>query len=693
MGWLRYIVLLPLVGAAINGIVGAPLERRFGRRVITVVAVGVMLAAAALAIAAAVTLAARPEHDRQIVDRLFTMISLGRVHVDFALALDPLSTIMILVITVVGALIHAYSAGYMADDPSYWRYFAYLNLFVFSMLLLVLGDSFLTLFIGWEGVGLCSYLLIGFWYREPANARAGMKAFIVNRVGDFGFLAGVALLFWGLAGSWSVIDHRYYADYPRLVPTLDLRLVHDQLAVAPFAQAFAAKTFLGAPLPLVVALLLFLGAAGKSAQLPLYVWLPDAMAGPTPVSALIHAATMVTAGVYLMVRLHFLFALSPAAMTVIATVGVATALFGAIVALFQYDLKRVLAYSTISQLGFMFLGAATGAWWPAMFHLVTHACFKACLFLGAGSVIHGTHTQDMREMGGLAPLMPRTRWSYLVGCWAIAGFPWAAGFYSKDEILARAYERSPLLWLAGAVAAMLTSFYMFRSYYLTFEGRAASEEQRHAVHESPRSMTWVLLALAAASIVVGPLVGLPELWSGREPLLARWLAPVTAGALTATPERRGLELALMFASLVVATVGWIAARLLYKDLRAREGALATLRSRLGGVPALVLDGFRVDALYDATFVRAFGATARTAAWFDVHVVDGVIAALGALARAAAFITAAIDHYLVDGAVNGVADLLLGAGRALRRVQTGRINNYVLGVAMGVVMLIVLTSWL
>jgi NADH-quinone oxidoreductase subunit L len=696
VGWLRYLVLLPLAGAAINGLAGAPLQRRFGKRAITVVGVGVMLAATALAIAASLNLAALPAHDsggRHLVDRVFTMLSLGRVHVDLALALDPLSAIMILVITVVGTLIHIYSAGYMADEPSYWRYFSYLNLFVFSMLLLVLGDSFLTLFFGWEGVGLCSYLLIGFWYTEPANARAGMKAFLVNRVGDFGFLAGIALLFWGLAGSWSVVDHRYYADFPRIVPTLELRALHDQLTLAPFAQAFAAKTFLGAPLPLVVALLLFVGAAGKSAQIPLYVWLPDAMAGPTPVSALIHAATMVTAGVYLMVRLDYLFALSPAAMTVIAVVGVATALLGAILGMFQHDLKRVLAYSTISQLGFMFVGAATGAWWPAMFHLVTHACFKACLFLGAGSVIHGTHTQDMREMGGIGPLMPRTRWTYLIGCWAIAGFPWAAGFYSKDEILARAFEGNKLLWLGGAVAATLTSFYMFRSYYLTFEGRPATDEQKQHVHESPPVMTWVLIALAAASLVIGPLVGLPELWSGREPLFARWLEPLMPPSLTSMPERRGMELALMFASLLIATAGWLGARLLYKDLRAGEATRAALRQRFLPLHAFLLDAFRVDALYQATFVRGFTATARAAAWFDANIVDGVINGLAALARASAWVTGAIDHHLVDGAVNGLADLLLGTGRAIGRVQTGRINNYVLGVAVGVVVLIVLTSWL
>jgi NADH-quinone oxidoreductase subunit L len=442
---------------------------------------------------------------------------------------------------------------------------------------------------------------------------------------------------------------------------------------------------------------------------------------------------MVTAGIYLLARLNFLFVLSPAAMTVVACIGVATALLGAVIGLFQYDIKRVLAYSTVSQLGFMFVAVGVGAWWAAVFHLVTHACFKACLFLGSGSVIHGMHEltharhgahddehaqrtgddehqprvdprlqpdptdpQDMRNMGGLGALMPSTRRTYLVACWAIAGFPWAAGFFSKDEILAQAFGRSPLLWLAGIVAATCTSFYMFRSYYLTFEARPASDEHRRYVHESPRVMTWVLWALAGACLVVGPLFGLPALLSGREPMLARLLEPVTqlsrAWLPTAAPHR-GLELGLMLASVTVAALGWIAARALYKDVTARDALLATLRSRFDRLHALAFDTFRVDELYDATIVRGVVRVARAAAWFDAHIVDGIIRALGAIARGAGLITGAIDAYLVDGAVNGVANLLLGGGRALRRVQTGRVNNYVLGVAVGVVVLIVLTSWL
>jgi NADH-quinone oxidoreductase subunit L len=724
-GWLFLIPFLPLWGAAVNGLCGEALQRRFGRHAITFVAIGVVVAAMGLSIGAVAQLAALPAGKRVLTDHLFTMLQLGGLRVDFTITLDALSAVMILVITVVGALIHVYAVGYMADEPAYWRFFAYLNLFVFAMLLLVLGDGFVTLFFGWEGVGLCSYLLVGFWYAEPKNARAGMKAFVVNRVGDWGFLVGVALLFWALAGSWSSIDRRWYADAAHLAPTLSFRALETQLAVPAFAQAFAAKTIFGAPVALVVALFLLLGACGKSAQAPLHVWLPDAMAGPTPVSALIHAATMVTAGVYLVARLRFLFVLSPAAMTVIACIGIVTALGGALLGLFQYDLKRVLAYSTISQLGFMFVALGVGAFGAALFHLVTHACFKACLFLGSGSVIHGMHRltharhtghldeddaaaesetdrhalaggddehqpaqldprmesdptdpQDMRNMGGLGALMPVTRWSYLIACWAIAGFPWAAGFWSKDEILAAAFAHSYLLWFIGVNVAGLTAFYMFRSYYLTFEARPPSAAHRRHVRESPRVMTWVLMALAVASIVVGPVGAwlMPRLSAAHEPLSRTMLG-------------------LMAASVAMATVGWALARAFYKD----ESELAMLRAanrlRYEQLHAFAFDTFRVDELYEATFVRGFVAVARAAAWFDRIVVDGVVVALAALVRAAAWITGAIDEHIVDGAVNGLANAILGGGRALGRVQTGRVNQYVLGVAVGVVVLIVLTSWL
>ena len=723
--WLVLVPLVPLVGAAVNGLAGAALQRRFGKRVISVVAVGVVAVAAALAVAAVARLAALPAGERVLIDRAFSMLALGELRVDFGLTLDPLSAVMIGVITVVGALIHLYAVGYMADEPGYWRFFAYLNLFVAAMLLLVLGDGFVTLFMGWEGVGICSYLLVGFWYTEPRNARAGMKAFVVNRVGDFGLLVGVALLFWALAGSWSTVDHRYYVDGVHVEPTLSFRALASQLSVPTFAATFAAKTIFGAPIPLVVALLLLLGACGKSAQAPLHVWLPDAMAGPTPVSALIHAATMVTAGVYLIARLRFLFVLSPAALAVVAVVGACTALGGAVLGMFQYDIKRVLAYSTISQLGFMFIALGVGAFGAALFHLVTHALFKACLFLGSGSVIHGMHRltharhtghldenemvlesetdrhglaggddehqparldpriesdptdpQDMRNMGGLGALMPRTRWSYLVACWAIAGFPWAAGFWSKDEILAAAFAHSHLLWFVAVNTAGLTAFYMFRSYYLTFEARPPTAAHLRHVRESPPVMTSVLLALAAASLVVGPLGA----WALRR---------LTAHAGEAAPRQM---VGLMLASVAVATLGWAVARAFYKDESEHAMLRAANRLRYENLHAFAFDTFRIDELYEATLVRGFHALARAAAWLDDVVIDGAVALLAALTRAAAWLTGALDAHVVDGAVNGVAEALLGGGRALRRLQTGRVNQYVLGVAVGIVVLIVLTSW-
>ena len=728
-GWLFLIPLVPLCGAMVNAFGGAWLQRRFGRHAVSVVAVGVVLAAMGLGIGAVAQLAALPSGDRALghvlVDRVFTMLEVGGLRVDFTLTLDALSAVLVLVITVVGALIHVYAVGYMASEPSYWRFFACLNLFVFAMLVLVLGDGFVTLLVGWEGVGVCSYLLIGFWYAEPKNARAGMKAFVVNRVGDWGLLAGVALLFWALAGSWSAIDHRYYLDVGHVAPTLSFRTLEGTLAVPGFAQAFAAKTCFGAPVPLVVALLLLLGACGKSAQAPLHVWLPDAMAGPTPVSALIHAATMVTAGVYLVARLRFLFVLSPAALDVIVAVGLVTAIGGALLGLFQYDLKRVLAYSTISQLGFMFVALGVGAWGAALFHLVTHACFKACLFLGSGSVIHGMHRltharhtghlddetesetdrhalaggddehqpaqldprveadptdpQDMRNMGGLGALMPRTRWSYLVACWAIAGFPWAAGFWSKDEILAAAYGKSVGLWLVAVVTAGLTAFYMFRSYYLTFEARPATAAHRRHVRESPAVMTSVLTLLAIVSLLIGPLGA----WALRH------VAGPFSHAHAATPR---VMVGLMLASVAMATLGWAMARAFYKD----EAELAMLRAanrlRYENLHAFAFDNFRIDELYAATFVRGFAACARAAAWLDEVVVDGAVRALAAVTRAAAWLTGALDRVFVDGAVDGVAALVLGGGRAAQRVQTGRVNNYVLGMAVGVVLLVVWASW-
>ncbi len=531
-GYLWLIPLFPLIGAAINALVGWKLQQLFGKKIVHRIAVTAMLAAFAVAVVAFVQMLRLPGEERFLQNTLWNMFTAGRFTADLGFALDPLSMMMVLIITGIGSLIHVFSIGYMHDEPSYWRFFSYLNLFVFAMLLLVMGDNFAVMFFGWEGVGLASYLLIAFWYTDPEKAKAGMKAFVANRFGDFGFLGGLFLLFWALGGAWTprAGDGLRNTDYvpaaevtvagaadaaqadalaPRVDgvkvgPTLNFRELRDQVAIEATGvkEHLLGSTVWGVSLLTLLGMLLFVGAMGKSAQLPLYVWLPDAMAGPTPVSALIHAATMVTAGVYMVARLNFLFALSPSAMGWVALIGAATALFAASIGFFQYDIKKVLAYSTVSQLGFMFIGVGVGTYWAGTYHLLTHAFFKACLFLGSGSVILGCHhEQDMRKMGGLKKHMPITRLTYLAACWAIAGFPWMNGFYSKDEILYKAFTSQhlalfgvptpwlgPAIWLVGIVAATGTSFYMFRSYYMTFTGEYRGGAGHHDEHnEDPHS--------------------------------------------------------------------------------------------------------------------------------------------------------------------------------------------------------------
>ncbi len=532
VSYLWLIPLFPIVGAAINATIGWKLQRIFGKKIVHRIAVTAMLLAFGTALYAFAQMLALPAEERFLQNTLWNMLTAGRLTVDLGFALDQLSMMMVLVITGIGSLIHVFSIGYMADEPAYWRFFSYLNLFVFAMLLLVMGDSFAVMFFGWEGVGLASYLLIAFWYTDPEKAAAGMKAFVVNRFGDFGFLAGLLLLFWGLGGGWQPRDQGLRnLDYlpkaelnataaastaaqadalaPRIEgvkvgPTMNFRELRDQVVVegTGVKEGLLHKTVWGIPLLMLVGMLLFIGAMGKSAQLPLYVWLPDAMAGPTPVSALIHAATMVTAGVYMVARLSFIYALDPSAMGWVALIGALTAIFAASIGFFQYDIKKVLAYSTVSQLGFMFIGVGVGAYWAGAYHLLTHAFFKATLFLGSGSVILGCHhEQDMRKMGGLKKHMPITRITYLAACWAIAGFPWMNGFYSKDEILWKAFTSEHLalfghptpwlgglIYLIGIITATGTSFYMFRSYYMTFTGAYLGGEGHHDEHnEDPHA--------------------------------------------------------------------------------------------------------------------------------------------------------------------------------------------------------------
>src|ERR671915_2449707 len=484
--FLRWIIFLPLIGAIVNGLLGLKIQKRLGKRAIAVIACAPVIIAFALSVLALFRLKALPPEKRFMIDNLYNWIDLGSLKVDMAFLVDPLSVVMILIVTGIGGLIHIYATGYMHDDKAFWRFFAYLNLFTAAMLTLVLGDSLLLLFVGWEGVGLCSYALIGFWYQDPANARAGNKAFIVNRVGDFGFVLGMFLLFWAL-------DAQGHG-------TLNFR------EMARWASTLEGQTLWGFSVATIATLFLFVGAAGKSAQIPLYVWLPDAMAGPTPVSALIHAATMATAGLYMLTRTNVIFQHSQTVMLIVAVVGALTALFAATIGITQNDIKKVLAYSTVSQLGFMFMAAGVGAFAISIFHVMTHAFFKALMFLGAGSVIHGMHhEQDMRRMGGLKKYMPYTYWTFFAGWLAICGIIPFSGFWSKDEILWNAASTTYiplgwLVWLIGTIAATCTAFYMTRLMAMTFWGKerflehpaggqadeahAAAYDEGHAPHDA-----------------------------------------------------------------------------------------------------------------------------------------------------------------------------------------------------------------
>jgi NADH-quinone oxidoreductase subunit L len=789
VSYLWLIPFFPLLGAVINATVGWKLQRLFGKKIVHRIAVTAMFLAFGTALYAFEQMLSLPAEERFLQNTLWNLLTAGRLSVDVGFALDQLSMTMVLVVTGIGALIHVFSIGYMADEPSYWRFFSYLNLFVFAMLLLVMGDNFAMMFFGWEGVGLASYLLIAFWYTDPEKAAAGMKAFVVNRFGDFGFLAGLLLLFWGLGGAWQPRDGGLRnTDYlpkaelnatagaanaaqadalaPRVEgvkvgPTMNFRELRDQIAVEATGvkEGLLHKEIWGVPLLMIIGILLFVGAMGKSAQLPLYVWLPDAMAGPTPVSALIHAATMVTAGVYMVARLSFVYALSPSAMGWVALIGALTAIFSASIGFFQYDIKKVLAYSTVSQLGFMFIGVGVGAYWAGTYHLLTHAFFKACLFLGSGSVILGCHhEQDMRKMGGLKKHMPITRLTYLAACWAIAGFPWMNGFYSKDEILWKAFTSEHLalfghptpwlgafIYLVGIIAATGTSFYMFRSYYMTFTGAyrggaghhdehnedphsavaapvlasshavhasdgaahahghddhghatahddgGAASHGHHGVtpHESPWTITVVLSLLALGSFLT-LFLGIPMAWTHRAPLLEHWLEPALSAAVTFAEKPHWMEFAFQGIGVLAGTVGWFFAMLLYKD--ARSAVPATLKERFSGFWTVVYNKYYVDELYAAVVVAPSVWVGRMFSRFDGSVIDGIVNLAGAVGRFLGRVDAAIDTYLVDGAVNAVAAATIGLGRSFRTVQTGRIQTYLYG-ALGGALVVVLINFL
>ena len=663
--WL--IPLFPLAGAATMLFVG----RRLSNRAVSWVCVGSVGLAMFFAFGAIAQLITLAPAQRLVEIVLFDWVPAGVMHTisgrvinfnaQWAMLLDPLSAVMIGVVTGVGFLIHVYSTGYMAHEGGYYRFFGYLNLFMFSMLVLVLGNNLLLLFVGWEGVGLCSYLLIGFYFLRRSASDAGKKAFVVNRIGDAGFILGLCLLL-------------------NTIGTLRFTEIGPAIEAGGFAVGNGVMT--------AIALLLFVGATGKSAQIPLYVWLPDAMEGPTPVSALIHAATMVTAGVYMITRMNVVFQLAPVALAAVATIGAVTAIYAASMGLVQNDIKRVLAYSTISQLGYMFLALGVGAFTAGIFHLMTHAFFKALLFLGSGSVIHALGgEQDMRKMGALRHKIPTTALTFLVATIAISGIPPLAGFVSKDAILAASFNARPLLWGIGFVTAGMTAFYMFRLVFLTFYGESrVPPEVEHHIHESPRSMTVPLILLALLSIV-GGWIGWPESLGGSDHF-AKFLDPVIARhaeVIAAVPEatQYTTELELMAVSVLVALIGIGLAWYFYLRKPAIPEALA---EKSGGLYELVYNKYYIDQLYDAMFVNRAKDLGTTLGAFDVDVIDGLgVNGAGWVTRATSSISMLWDKWIIDGLLNLTARLVWIFSYPVRMLQSGRVSNYALLIVLGVLL--------
>lgn len=619
MNNLVYLIpLFPLAGFLINGL----FRKSLNKPLIGIIGSGAILTSFVVSL---VLFFQVKSNGALPVEALFSFINVHDFKIDFAFQVDQLSSIFLLIITGIGFLIHVYSTSYMHDEPTehFGRYFAYLNLFVFSMLLLVMGANFVIMFIGWEGVGLCSYLLIGFWFKNNNYNYAAKKAFVMNRIGDLGFLLAV---FWLLAKVGTVNFHDVFTDE---------------------ALKHLTSTDITA-----ITLLLFVGAAGKSAQIPLYTWLPDAMAGPTPVSALIHAATMVTAGIYMIARSNVLYSHAEITQHVIAIIGIATALLAATIALKQNDIKKVLAYSTVSQLGYMFLGLGVGAYTGAVFHVMTHAFFKALLFLGAGSVIHAAGgEQDIRKMGGLKKYMPYTHLTFLVGCIAIAGMPPFSGFFSKDEILAAAYARSPILWGLGVLGAAMTAFYMFRLYATTFLGSfRGTHDQEHHLHESPAAMTIPLVVLAFLS-VIGGAVGVPEALHGHHEL-HHFLSPVLTTEVA--PELgHSTEYGLMAVSVVLALAALLFA--LNKFSKKPELGEPT------GFGKVLANKWYIDELYDAVIVNP-------------------------LLKFADFLKNVVEKSGIDGIVNGVGRFVQYLSRQLRLLQSGQVGNYILFMVLSIVVL-------
>lgn len=635
-----FIILLPLMGAVVNGLTAVINARRqkelYGERVAGIIAFTMVLGSFLLSLYAIFVQMPGKESLSLI---FYRWMQIPGLEIDTAFILDHLAAVMLLVVTGVSAIIHYYSIGYIHGDESSVRYFSYLNLFVFAMLLLILGDSVPVMFVGWEGVGLCSYLLIGFWYGDDAKAAAGKKAFITNRIGDFGFLLGLFLIF-SIVGSLKIETINQFFHSGKAV---DFRLVN------------------------IAAICLFIGATGKSAQIPLYVWLPDAMAGPTPVSALIHAATMVTAGVYMIARFSGLFLAAPIALHLVLWVGGLTALFAATIALVQNDIKKVLAYSTVSQLGFMFMAMGAGAFVIGIFHLMTHAFFKACLFLGSGSVIHAMHgEQDITKMGGLKKYTPVTYWTFLFATLAIAGFPPLAGFFSKDEILWNVFashQGSKIVWILGVTAALCTAFYMFRLVYLTFLGESRVDEHtKKHLHESPKTMTIPLMILAGLSIV-GGWIGIPELLGGNTipNYFHHWLAPAVEkyGKIELHHYSHTTEYGLMVLSVVIALVGFALARARYHRLKTPLVDPTTYR----GINKLLWNKYWIDEIYTKLIINPL-----------VQLSDKIFLKF-------------MDKGMIDGIADGSARTLQQAARIGSFLQTGNMQFYAFYILIGVAAII------
>jgi NADH-quinone oxidoreductase subunit L len=633
MNWLLLIPLLPLAGCLINGL---------GRNQLSKKAIG-FLGSISIFISFCLSVAVffetvKPTFSTQVI-HYFDFIKFENFLVPFNFQVDQLTSVYLLIVTGIGFLIHVYSIGYMKEETNegFGRYFSFLNLFVFSMLLLVLAGNYVVMYMGWEGVSLCSYLLIGFWFKDHANNDAGKKAFVMNRIGDAGFLLAI---FW-LFASYGTISYQ--------------PLFNSQNGI------LTAITALNTPDAIGISLLLFLGAAAKSAQIPLYTWLPDAMAGPTPVSALIHAATMVTAGIYLIARSNILYTLAPFTLHIVAIIGLATAIFAAIIALKQNDIKKVLAYSTVSQLGYMFLGLGVGAYSAAVFHVMTHAFFKGLLFLGAGSVIHAMGgEQNIYKMGGLSKKMRITYITFFIACLAIAGIPPFSGFFSKDEILSAAWASNPLYYILGAAGALITAFYMFRLLSLTFVGKfRGTSEQQHHLHESPPVMTWPLIILAVLA-TVGGFIGLPEIFGEHANVLGNFLSPIfehSEHLLVKNTVSHSTEIILMSVTAVLSIIVCLWAFNKYKNP-------TTQGDQRKGFAGVVENKFYIDELYDAVFVNPY----RRAAYFFQNI---------------------LDNKLIDGFINGIGKFVNYSSRQMRLLQSGLVGSYLLLMVIGMVILFII----